>query len=129
MQLSSGSVLYYMRPYASFNIDKNPVLLVSERSAGIYLINLKSGKSVSLQPKDHREANQWFFDFRPGDADDDGCEGSRREKAKDSSSQESDSESDCDNSPDKFYSERNRAAFALPKKKRVKFRGTLDKHG
>ena len=36
----------------------------------MYLINLKTGQSVSMQPKDHRGADQFFFDYRaPNDAD------------------------------------------------------------
>jgi len=35
----------------------------------MYLINLRTGQSVSLEPKDHKEANQFFFDYRPSDAE------------------------------------------------------------
>lgn len=36
----------------------------------MYLINLKTGQSVSMQPKDHRGADQFFFDYRaPNDTD------------------------------------------------------------
>ena len=33
----------------------------------MYLINLRSGESVSLEPKDHKEADQYFFDYRLGE--------------------------------------------------------------
>ena len=33
----------------------------------MYLINLRTGQSVSLQPKDHKESEKHFFDFRPSE--------------------------------------------------------------
>ena len=33
----------------------------------MYLINLRSGESVSLEPKDHKEADRYFFDYRLGE--------------------------------------------------------------
>ena len=65
----------------------------------MYLINLRSGESVSLEPKDHRESDQYFFDYRLGDNEGAGGGGSDGRASlsmhpdQESSSSDSDSDS------------------------------------
>ncbi len=63
----------------------------------MYLINLKTGQSVSLHPKDHKENDKFFFDFRPGeDAKDDGSDRGSESLLSSSSCSESESDSDSE---------------------------------
>jgi len=45
-------------------VDHNPVILVNDWLSGIYLFNLRTAKTASLEPRDHKYANDFFYDFR-----------------------------------------------------------------
>ena len=63
----------------------------------MYLINLKTGQSVSLHPKDHKENDKFFFDFRPSeDAKEDGSDRVSESLISSSSCSESESDSDSE---------------------------------
>ena len=105
--------LYYMRPYAEFNLENNPIIVVNDWSDGIYLFNLKSGNSVSLEPKDYKEKQSYFLDYRPNDSDQE-----QERMPTDYENESSSSESDSDN----FYGDSNNLSSSQKVKQIAKAR-------
>ena len=96
----------------------------------MYLINLRSGESVSLEPKDHKEADQYFFDYRLGENETSYGGGADRRSFlaplphdQDSSSSDSDSDSVGKGAGGNYIDELEQAAIARKARKRFKFSG------
>ena len=55
-----------MRPYTQdFHIEHNPVIMVNDWLSGMYLINLRSAKSASLEPRDYKiVSTNLYYDYR-----------------------------------------------------------------
>ena len=91
----------------------------------MYLINLRTGESVSLQPKDHKEADQYFFDYRLGENEGGDSRDSlpSAQQEQESSSSDSDSDSVGKGAGANYIEELEQAAIARKARKRFKFTG------
>jgi hypothetical protein len=63
------NLLYYVGPYANFDLEVNPVIVVHDRLRGVYILNLKD-KKLGMVVEARKTQPKWTF-FKGGGGYDD----------------------------------------------------------